>query len=418
MKVQVDLAQLKTGVEVLRKLSSKKTYISLVAQKGRGKAQQTLTVVRCDAPDSGSVTHTQFELSCTVKQAGAVRVPLAQLRSLCEVEATSLEIESGEAGTVFTAGATRLELEPDTNPYPPSLAHPVQDGKSLMLPKSMLLNSLQTCLKFARQKSYLAQDVLQAVLWRGDSQGQLEFVSSDGHRVCLHQEQPKQYEGATAKGLENLGHCQMVVPLLINRRLLKLLKACPDEVLCGVNFGWNAVEFTIGSYYLKAPLNTGSYPQVNQILPVKFARQLIVKRTKLLQAVRFLKGFCANSLVLRFNQAENQLTVVGYSDEVAGGEAQQSLWAEIEGGDLEIAFNLQYFKEAIAVYTSEEVILRFNSSKNVAGIFPREVAPKTQCYLMPVKIKPKVVAEKKVEETETSASLDNQTVEVEKTKVA
>ena len=388
MKLSCNLDLLKAKVELLRRLSSEKV-IYLVAQKQR--RQQTLTIFTWKV--IGDIT-AQFTIDCQVEEAGKVCLNLAVLRSFFDSDATSIELAIQGDSLLISSGEQELELTDLSRGL--SLKQRVQQSKRLRLPRLLLIEGIQQCLKFTKAKSFVAQDPLECLKWRTTSDGELEFISTDGHRVCFYQNRPANYEGVIDSDLEELPHLNLTVPREVNQQLLKLLKAMSDEALCEVNFGWNEVEFIIGSYYLKANLNTTSFPPVEQVVPVRFERSLTVNRQKLVRALRFLKEFCQSSVVLRVDGAANKLTLVSVSKD--GNQAQQSMWASALGEDIEIAFNHKYLTEAIAVLSSEEVVFKLNQANQVAAIVPRAAAATTRTYLMPVKIETALAADSQADE--------------------
>ena len=96
-----------------------------------------------------------------------------------------------------------------------------------------------------------------------------------------------------------------------------------------------------------------------------------------------LLGSSTSPVKLDLNMASQTVQISAASQDV--GSAQETLPCEIEGEDVEIAFNYSYVLEGLSSVAGDKVYLEVQSSLK-PGIF-RAVAPENYLYLvMPVRV--------------------------------
>lgn len=129
----------------------------------------------------------------------------------------------------------------------------------------------------------------------------------------------------------------------------------------------------------------GNFPNYKQLLPDSCATRATVPVDHLVASVKraSILGSSSSPVKLDLNVASQTMQISAASQDV--GSAQETLTCEIEGEDVEIAFNYAYVLEGLSAVTTDEVHLEVNSSLK-PGIF-RAVQPENYLYLvMPVRI--------------------------------
>lgn len=129
----------------------------------------------------------------------------------------------------------------------------------------------------------------------------------------------------------------------------------------------------------------GNFPNYKQLLPDSCATRATVPVDHLVASVKraSILGSSSSPVKLDLNVASQTMQISAASQDV--GSAQETLTCEIEGEDVEIAFNYAYVLEGLFAVTTDEVHLEVNSSLK-PGIF-RAVQPENYLYLvMPVRI--------------------------------
>lgn len=129
----------------------------------------------------------------------------------------------------------------------------------------------------------------------------------------------------------------------------------------------------------------GNFPNYKQLLPDSCATRATVPVDHLVASVKraSILGSSSSPVKLDLNAASQTMQISAASQDV--GSAQETLACEIEGEDVEIAFNYAYVLEGLSAVATDEVYLEVNSSLK-PGIF-RAAQPENYLYLvMPVRI--------------------------------
>lgn len=129
----------------------------------------------------------------------------------------------------------------------------------------------------------------------------------------------------------------------------------------------------------------GNFPNYKQLLPDTYVTRATVDVDHLVAGVKRASLMGPSSSPVRFdlNVASQTTQISAASQDI--GSAQETLACEIEGEDVEIAFNYAYVLEGLAAVGSDEIYLEVQSSMK-PGIF-RAPAPENYLYLvMPVRL--------------------------------
>lgn len=129
----------------------------------------------------------------------------------------------------------------------------------------------------------------------------------------------------------------------------------------------------------------GNFPNYKQLLPDTYVTRATIDVDHLVAGVKRASLMGSSSSPVRFdlNIASQTAQISAASQDI--GSAQETLACEIEGEDVEIAFNYAYVLEGLSAVSSDEVYLEVQSSMK-PGIF-RAPAPESYLYLvMPVRL--------------------------------
>ena len=129
----------------------------------------------------------------------------------------------------------------------------------------------------------------------------------------------------------------------------------------------------------------GNFPNYKQLLPDSYVTRAVLDVDRLVAGVKRASLLGSNSSPVKFdlNIASQTTQISAASQDI--GSAQETLPCEIEGEDVEIAFNYSYVLEGLSAVSSDEVYLEVQSSLK-PGIF-RAAGSENYLYLvMPVRI--------------------------------
>jgi DNA polymerase-3 subunit beta len=128
----------------------------------------------------------------------------------------------------------------------------------------------------------------------------------------------------------------------------------------------------------------GTYPNYAQVIPTKSSTRVRVANTDLTQTVRAVALFARDSAnVIRVRAQSGSLVLSAMTNEV--GDSKAELDAEVDGAEIQIAFNARYVLDALAVIPSEQVEFRFDGPLSPGLI----TSPGSEEYLyviMPVRV--------------------------------
>ena len=133
----------------------------------------------------------------------------------------------------------------------------------------------------------------------------------------------------------------------------------------------------------------GNFPNYKQLLPDGYATRATIDLDRLVAGVKRASLLGSSTSPVRFdlNAASQTAQISAISHDV--GSAQETIPCEIEGEDVEIAFNYAYVLDGLAVAGSDKVYLEVQSSLK-PGIFKAQrESGREEDYLylvMPVRI--------------------------------
>ena len=172
----------------------------------------------------------------------------------------------------------------------------------------------------------------------------------------------------------------MIVPRNIVREVIRLIDELPfstengSEVTVEMQVedaadGGTRVGFTVGPAQITASLVQGSFPSYEQLIPSDHEVSIEVSVASLMETIRRADGFARDSSnIVRFTatvgSADNvgKLAIRAQADE--SGTYDDEIDATVLGGDSNIAFNIAYIRDILAVIDVETINIEVTSSGN------------------------------------------------------
>ncbi|HLR34653.1 MAG TPA: DNA polymerase III subunit beta [Tissierellales bacterium] len=201
--------------------------------------------------------------------------------------------------------------------------------------------------------------------------GQVSFVALDGYRLALRN-----------INIESSEDVKIVIPSRTLNELTKILE--DDEEDLKITLAPGHIIFDIGETLVFSRLLEGQFLNYRDIIRNDHKTKLIVDK-KLLQdslgrASLLAREEKANLVKLNIS---NDKIVIKSNSEI--GNVYEELLVDLEGEDLNIAFNSRYILDGIKVIDSEELELYFMGSLNPCIIKPAGVDNYTYLVL-PVRL--------------------------------
>ena len=205
--------------------------------------------------------------------------------------------------------------------------------------------------------------------------GSLTLAATDGHRLAERK--------LSASGSADL-EASLIVPARALAELARVLKGEPGQVEMIISKARNQVFFRAGSSELTSRLIDGKYPNYAQVIPSKSSTKVRVSTSEFTQTVRAVSLFARDSAnVIRVKAQAGSLLLSATTNEV--GDSKAEMAADVDGSDIQIAFNARYVLDALGVIGTDEVELLFDGPLSPGLLRP----PGKEHYLyviMPVRV--------------------------------
>jgi DNA polymerase-3 subunit beta len=247
-----------------------------------------------------------------------------------------------------------------------------EEGDRLTIPLEGLLRAIEQTQMAASTDE--ARPVLTGELLIIAGTG-LTLVATDGHRLA-----ERRLTASSADELE----ARLIVPARALAELPRAFRGEAGDVEVLVSKARNQVFFRAGTSEVTSRLIDGQYPNYAQVIPSKSSTVIRVATAALTQTVKAVSLFARDSAnVIRIRAQAGSLVLSATTNEV--GDSRAELDANVEGPEVQIAFNARYVLDALGVVERDQVELKFDGPLSPGLI----TAPDGEDYLyviMPVRV--------------------------------
>jgi DNA polymerase-3 subunit beta len=271
---------------------------------------------------------------------GSVTVPARVLGELVDRFGEGpVAMELAAEGSPLTVTSGKAQYEIQCLPAQEFPAAPqVIDGSTIKMAQGDLRRLIRSVIFAASGDETRA--VLTGAMLRCEGDGVM-LVATDMHRLAVN-------GGAASVTGEP---AQAVIP---SRALNEVARAATGEGEVVISLGEGQIRFEVGDVCVVSRLVEGQFPDYKRVIPEQPQQQLVVNREELLTAIRraaVLARAEANKVVLRAQ--EGVLSIRAESADVGRGSEQVAV--QLEGGEIEIAFNAEYLIDVLSVLEAESV---------------------------------------------------------------
>jgi DNA polymerase III subunit beta len=328
MKITIERSTLVERLQHVTKANTSKTALPIL--EGvliESNAELTLT-----CSDSHFTIMTKLD-DYQEHEAGVTVVPAKKLLEIIRKmpeKPISIEVDGGTA--VLKCGSTKVELPAlDPEEFPrmsfPKESTGIIDGDNF----SHLVDSTKYAVSTNEQTP-----VLQGVnIQLGD--GQITAIATDRHRLAKQ---------SIDFGSDAEGHGQYVAPV---KALEAVVQLKPKNV--EVAFSGNSICLRAGAFQYIATLHDGTYPDTSRIIPKSTEITVLVNTKKLLQTLELAEKIVEEKTkIVRLDVTDGEM-FVSAKDGPSGVE--ESIEAEVTGGELKLSLNAKYLIDALKCITTE-----------------------------------------------------------------
>ena len=208
----------------------------------------------------------------------------------------------------------------------------------------------------------------------------LTLAATDGHRLAVKTIKAKTTDGG---GGGDEGANSVIIPARALTELSRVLKG-DGTVEMSLGRSRNHVFFTLPGVEVMSRLIEGTYPNYSQVIPEQSNTTITVSTKDLHERTRGVSIFARDSAnVVRIKTEAGEIAISANTSEVGSSEASVS--AEIEGADIQIAFNSRYLLDVLALVGSDKVAMGFNGPLSPGVVKPAGKDDYTY-VIMPVRV--------------------------------
>jgi len=155
----------------------------------------------------------------------------------------------------------------------------------------------------------------------------------------------------------------VIIPARALSELMRVTSGLEEPVVISTTRPHNQILFQMPNTVLNSQLIDGNFPDVRRIIPPSHSTRVVIGRQELLQACKRAAIFArdvANIVTLHIEEGE--LTVK--ADSAEAGQGLTRLMASVEGGGLDIAFNVRFLIDVLSAVDTPQIALELNASTN------------------------------------------------------
>lgn len=331
-------------------------------------------------PEGLALTATNLEIGirktvpAEVSDEGNTTAPARLLTDfVATLPAEPLEMELDTNSQTLTVRCGRFDtrikcIEADEFPPGPR----PDEGDQLTIPLEDLLGAIEQTQMAASTDE--ARPVLTGELLHIEGP-HLILVATDGHRLA-----ERKLSAAAGEELE----ARLIVPARALGELPRAFRGESGDVEVLVSKARNQIFFRAGTSDVTSRLIDGTYPNYAQVIPSKSSTCVRVPTSELTQTVRAVSLFARDSAnVIRIRAQPGSIVLSATTNEV--GDSRAELNAEVEGSEIQIAFNARYVLDALAVVEQDHVEFRFDGPLS-PGLIKPPGSEDYQYVIMPVRV--------------------------------
>ncbi len=189
--------------------------------------------------------------------------------------------------------------------------------------------------------------------------GNLRLVATDGYRLA-HKIVP------TPKDIS----FKALVPRRTFEEIVRLIsEEETDQVKISVSDDQNQVVFSFGNTEFSSRLIEGQFPAWEKIIPSEPKARVVVDKNEILKAVKLASVFARNEAnIVKLQNLPGKLLLTSEAKEV--GQQKKEVEAQVEGEEVQIAFNTKFLLDVLSAISSSQVIIELSGNLSAALFKP------------------------------------------------
>jgi DNA polymerase-3 subunit beta len=199
------------------------------------------------------------------------------------------------------------------------------------------------------------------------------MVATDGYRLAVSEQI---IEEALDEDIE------VVIPGKSLEELTKMISGNEDV---RISLTKNQILFSFENTLYLTLRFEGRFPNHEQFITNEYITKCIISHDELLASVNRVSVLAANNEKLEFTVSSEKQSISLLTNAQDLGQAEDSVFVKVEGGDNKTAVNISYLKDGLMSMASDTVIIELRDPQN-----PMIVKAPEENYLyvvMPVRLK-------------------------------
>ena len=334
MKIQCLQENLEHGLNIVKRAASSRATLPVLEH----------VLIQADGGRLRlSATNLEIGLTTTVgakvEEPGGVTVPVRTLGDLVKAfpkEQVDLEVDEKTATLALTCGTHKAHvkgLAASEFPIIPTYT----DGYTELQATNLITAIKQAAISAAGDE---ARPILAGVLFKATAD-ELTLAAADGFRLSVNR--------VAFNGV--LEPFEVIVPVRAMRELAGL-----DPERVSIQVENNRVIFDLDGTVLTSQLIDGKFPDYNQIVPKSHDTRALLPTAQFEQALKAVKIFARDADdIVKLDVRADDVQLSARSAET--GDGAVTVPATVESPSIEIAFNVTYLLQCLAVVDTPNVVL-------------------------------------------------------------
>jgi len=313
-------------------------------------------------------------VNAEVLEGGAITIPAKTLTEVVS-SLSGLEIELDTSGESLNIKAGKFKADLNCIAASEFPAIPQTEAEGFKIPKEIFKDSIPQ-ISFASAVDE-GRPVLTGILTE-IKEGKFEVVATDGFRLAH-----KTFSDAKLAGIS----FKALIPRRTLDELVRLINEETEdfsEIELTTTDNQNQVVFKIGATLLSSRLIEGNFPTWDRIIPSKFVSNAVINKEELIKGLKLASVFARSEAnVIRIKVTSLGLQLTSETRELGHQDAQVE--AQVEGEELEVAFNSRYLVDAVSSCPGPEQKIYFSGSLSPTLIKPVKEEG-VEYIVMPIRI--------------------------------
>nr|AUG32392.1 DNA polymerase III subunit beta [Paulinella longichromatophora] len=327
-------------------------------------------------------------LSASIEASGSVTLPyrlfgeiISRLSNETPISICCLKDTDQIEITSYSGTYQVRSMPADDFPKLPS----VDNGTSIRLEAEALIRGLRGTL-FASSNDE-AKQVLTGVHLRFNGQ-ELECAATDGHRLAILRFTNAILNNFSDKNELRPEDFAVTLPTRSLKELEKVLSSYSSKEDINLFYDHGQAVFLWPDQVLTCRTLDGIYPSYQNLIPETFSQSIVLDRRMLITAlerVAVLAGQQNNIVTLACESSSNQLHISADAPDV--GSASETMTVSVNGGPIQIAFNVRYLLDGVKAISDEMIEISCNASDTPAILTSQAELYSFTYLIMPVQIR-------------------------------